>query len=140
IEQHGPRGGAPLHGQRHESGTSSPVTALAAGEQRNVTTAATCSRSTYRVSGLISFKFVAVRMALGASAFARTPFARSSAAMARISVATPVFAIVYADVLAPVLPGRAACDENNTIAPRASRIAGRKARVVRNAVVRLIAI
>src|SRR5690348_527540 len=77
-------------------------------------------------------------MDVGARAFARTPFGRSSAAMARISATTPVFATAYADILATATPGSAACEAKKTSEPRPTRRSGRKARAVRYAVVRLM--
>jgi len=75
--------------------------------------------------------FAAVRIDVGATAFARTPFFRSSLAIDRMSVTTPVFATAYADLLAPVEPGMAASEAKSTIAPFAMRSIGRNARVVR---------
>src|SRR5262245_16343894 len=46
VEQDRSRVGPPLLDYRHDSASSSPEMALAASEQRKVTVAATCSRST----------------------------------------------------------------------------------------------
>src|SRR5262245_8534023 len=46
VEQYRSRVETPLLDDRHDRTSSSPVMALAASEQRNVTAAATCSRST----------------------------------------------------------------------------------------------
>jgi hypothetical protein len=101
---------AALRGQSHVKGSSSPEIAVAAAEQRNVTTAATSSRSMYRTPSPIAAMFAAVRIEVGATAFARTPFFLSSLAIDRMSVTTPVFATAYADLLAPAEPGMAASE------------------------------
>jgi hypothetical protein len=55
---------------------------------------------------------------------ARTPFGRSSAAIARMSVTTPDFATAYADILATAPAGEAAREAKNTIEPTAARMKG----------------
>src|SRR6185503_8990575 len=108
-----------------------PVIALACAEHRKRTASATCCLSTYWTDSPIACTFDAVRIVDGASAFARTPFGRSSAAMARISVTTPDFATAYADILATAPPGIAARDAKKTIEPRLARMKGINARAVR---------
>src|SRR6516164_5997714 len=86
----------------------------------------------------MDWMFAAVRMEVGATAFARTLCFFSSAATARMRATTPDFAAAYAAIPATAPPGIAAAEAKYTIAPPFARNAGRSARVVRYAVVRLI--
>src|SRR5688572_10776078 len=115
-----------------------PETPAACGEQRYRTVSATCSRSTYLVLAGIDASFVAVRIAAGASALARTPDCLPSSATERISASTDDFAATYPATPLVGAPSRAASDAKKTTDPPSVSSIGRKARVARYAVFTLI--
>src|SRR6185312_13919813 len=83
-------------------------------------------------------RLASVRMAVGASALARTPLVRSSSATARMRTITLLLEAAYAHMRDTFAPGSAAADEKYTMDPRAARNMGRNARVARYAVATLI--
>lgn len=64
----------------------------------------------YLVPAPIACMLAAVRMDVGASAFARMPFARSDCDTARMSATTPLFAAAYAATAATFAPGSTASE------------------------------
>src|SRR3954462_13912676 len=107
-------------------------------EQRNATTLATSSRSTYRASVPMDCSLLTVRIEAGASALARTPTCRDSSATDRISATTPALLAAYAATPRVGVPSITISEAKYTIDPLARTTAGRNARVVRYAVLRLM--